>query len=104
MVDIVAPAVIHWARDPGSSDMTMPKYQRVADAIRGKIRNGTYPPGAAIPSTNALLLEYRVGYGTLRTAIRQLKDEGLIYGQQGEAVYVADPLPPERPKPEENSD
>jgi len=77
--------------------MTMPKYQRVADAIRAKIRDGVYPPGSRIPSTAALMTEHRVGYGTLRSAILRLKDEGLIYGQQGEAVYVADPLPAERP-------
>jgi GntR family transcriptional regulator len=71
----------------------VPKYQRVYESIKARIESGQYPPGSRLPSTTALLAEHEVGYGTLRTAILRLKDEGLIYGQPGEAVYVAERPP-----------
>jgi GntR family transcriptional regulator len=71
----------------------VPKYQQVAEDIRQQIRTGKLKPGDRLPSTAALIEHYRaqhgrMSYGTLRDAIRLLKDEGLIEGRPGDGVYV----------------
>ena len=66
-----------------------PKYQRVADAIRERIRTGELKPGDRLPSTKRLEAEFGVSYGSIRGAMLVLKAEGLVRGQPGEAVYVS---------------
>lgn len=65
-----------------------PKYMRVADAIRERIRTGVLKPGDRLPSTKQLEEEFDVSYGSIRGAMLVLKAEGLVRGQPGEAVYV----------------
>lgn len=65
-----------------------PKYLRVADAIRERIRTGVLKPGDRLPSTKQLEAEFGVSYGSIRGAMLVLKAEGLVRGQPGEAVYV----------------
>jgi DNA-binding GntR family transcriptional regulator len=77
-----------------------PKYQQVADDLRGKIANGTYPVGDALPSTSALMSSYGVSVTVARAAIKQLQTEGLAEGQPGKAVYVAGEPAPVEPSAE----
>mgnify|MGYP003471781037 CR=1 FL=1 len=70
------------------------KWERVAGAVREQIRSGQLKPGDKLPSIAALQELFAVSYGPVRAATLVLKAEGLIYGQPGEGVYVADPLPP----------
>ena len=65
-----------------------PKYVRVAEAIRERIRTGDLKPGDRLPSTKQLEAEFGVSYGSIRGAMLVLKAEGLVRGQPGEAVYV----------------
>jgi len=66
-----------------------PEYLRIADALREQIRDGTYPPGAKLPSERDLRSEYHVGSaGTVRAALAQLRDEGLVMPYQGRGVFV----------------
>ncbi|MFC4943330.1 winged helix-turn-helix domain-containing protein [Pseudonocardia sp. GCM10023141] len=72
-----------------------PKYQQVADELRRAIRAGTYPVGGELPSTAKLTQAYEVSTTVVRAAIRELRDEGLVIGQPGKAVYVtAEPASP----------
>lgn len=73
--------------------MPAPKYERVASAIRQKIRSGELQPNAQLPRTEDLLTEYSVGYGTLRTALMILMAEGWIEGRQGEGRFVTEKPP-----------
>lgn len=59
------------------------KHERVAEAIRDQIRSGQLKPGDKLPSTKQLMKQHEVGYGTLRTAVVTLTDEGLIEGRWG---------------------
>ncbi|WP_434742902.1 GntR family transcriptional regulator [Micromonospora sp. SH-82] len=68
--------------------MNMPKYERVASAIREQIQAGALKPGDQIPTTQGLIEQYGVSYGSVRTALLLLKAEGLIEGRQGEGVFV----------------
>ncbi|MFY1697748.1 MULTISPECIES: winged helix-turn-helix domain-containing protein [unclassified Solwaraspora] len=68
--------------------MSMPKYERVASAIRDQIHSGELRPGDQLPTTQRLIDHYGVSYGSVRTALLILKAEGLIEGRQGEGVFV----------------
>lgn len=73
-----------------------PKYLQVADDLRAKIADGTYPVGAALPSTAQLMATYGVSTTVARAAIRELQGEGVAEGQPGKAVFVQrEPAPVE---------
>jgi GntR family transcriptional regulator len=71
-----------------------PAYAQVADHLRDEIRSGRYPPGSQLPSYEALMKTYDVSITVIRSAIRELKTEGLVYTHQGKGAFVRDPLPP----------
>jgi DNA-binding GntR family transcriptional regulator len=70
-----------------------PAYAQVADALRADIRGGRFPPGSQLPSYGALMRKYEVSVTVVRSAVRELKGEGLVYTHQGKGAFVRDPLP-----------
>jgi DNA-binding GntR family transcriptional regulator len=70
-----------------------PAYAQVADALRAEIRGGRIPPGGQLPSYEALMRKYGVSITVVRSAVRELKTEGLVHTHQGKGAFVADPLP-----------
>lgn len=73
-----------------------PKYKQLADDLRTKILDGTYPVGATLPSTSQLMATYDVSVTVARAAIKELQNEGIAEGQPGKAVYVQrEPTPVE---------
>jgi len=65
-----------------------PKYLHVANQLRRAISGGVYPVGSELPSTAKLTESYGVSTTVVRAAVRELRDEGLVRGQPGKAVYV----------------
>ncbi|MDT0451959.1 winged helix-turn-helix domain-containing protein [Streptomyces hesseae] len=76
-------------------DSHTPPYRLVADEIRKQIRSGRIKPGERVPSSRDLEAEYEIANMTARSALRLLRDEGLIYSTPGRGNFVCDPLPPE---------
>lgn len=73
-----------------------PKYRQIADDLRAKITDGTYPVGAMLPSTSQLMATYDVSATVARAAVKELQNEGIAEGQPGKAVYVQhEPAPAE---------
>ena len=70
-----------------------PAYMQVADALRAEIRRGRIAPGSQLPSYEALMRKYGVSITVVRSAVRELKTEGLVYTHQGKGSFVRDPLP-----------
>ena len=70
-----------------------PAYAQVADTLRADIRSGRYPPGSQLPSYEALMRKHGVSITVVRSAVRELKTEGLVYTHQGKGAFVRDPLP-----------
>lgn len=68
--------------------MTVSKYVRIAGDLRDAIENGTYPPGATLPSGSDLVNQYRVSRGTVRQAINTLTNEGLVTPLPGIGTVV----------------
>ncbi|GHJ17816.1 GntR family transcriptional regulator [Micromonospora sp. AKA38] len=67
-----------------------PHYRRVADDIEAKIRSGEYAPGRQLPSVSEIGELYNVARSTAYRAVKELHARNLIYGQQGQGVFVAE--------------
>jgi DNA-binding GntR family transcriptional regulator len=55
-----------------------PRYQRVADDLTKRIGAGKYPVGDYLPTEMELCQHYGISRHTVREALRQLRDAGLI--------------------------
>ncbi|WP_112470824.1 GntR family transcriptional regulator [Streptomyces triticisoli] len=76
-------------------DSDTPPYRLVAEELRRQIRSGRLKPGERVPSSRDLEATYEIANMTARSALRMLRDEGLIHTMPGRGNFVADPLPPE---------
>ena len=76
-------------------DRGPPPWKQVAVILRARIGDGTYT--ARLPSANTLAQEVGVARGTVRTALLQLREEGLIATDQGWGSYVTGSKPPRNP-------
>ncbi|RNG16646.1 GntR family transcriptional regulator [Streptomyces botrytidirepellens] len=72
-----------------------PPYQQAAEAIRSDIKAGKIKPGEQLPSHRELQERFGIANMTARSALRVLREEGLIYTVQGRGSYVADVIGPE---------
>ncbi|MEU9609883.1 winged helix-turn-helix domain-containing protein [Streptomyces sp. NPDC048057] len=64
-------------------------YMRVLDSLTAAIDAGTYAPGDPIPSEAELCAEHGVARMTVRRAVRELRDRGVIYTEWGKGSFVA---------------
>jgi len=67
----------------------VPRYRQIAADLGARIRQGEYTPGAALPAQRELSTSYGVTLMTLRQALQELSDDGLIVQQPGRGTYVA---------------
>lgn len=65
-------------------------YHSVASEITGLIDQGTYRPGARLPSERALAEEFQVSRVTVREALVSLQTLGRVRIRIGSGVYVCD--------------
>ncbi len=65
-----------------------PKYERVANLIEADIKSGELPPGKRLKPERELMTEFGVSYGTVRHAVKVLRERGLIQTQHGEGNFV----------------
>lgn len=65
-----------------------PIYQRIASALRAQISSGELAVGNPLPSTRKLMEIHQASNNVVRAAIEVLRQEGLVQGQPGKAVYV----------------
>lgn len=70
------------------SARTDPVYLRVLEDLRERIRGGVLPPGARVPSRNAIIANYGVGETAAKHALQVLASEGLIEARTGSGSYV----------------
>ncbi|MET8981317.1 winged helix-turn-helix domain-containing protein [Streptomyces sp. NPDC004539] len=62
--------------------------RRVAEELRARIADGTYPVGAFLPSQRNLAEELEVSRVTVQRALRELAGQGLIQSRQGSGSRV----------------
>lgn len=63
-------------------------YKRITESLRARITGGEFAPGAALPSEASLCAEYGVARNTLRRALDQLAEEGLIEARPGRGRVI----------------
>ncbi|MFD0718151.1 GntR family transcriptional regulator [Streptomyces globosus] len=87
-------------RDGGPA--AVPKYQRIAAALRQELQGAAHGPGGRLPSERALAARYRVNRQTVRAALQQLRDDGLIVTERRgtrSAAPAPAPTPASAPAP-----
>ena len=67
----------------------IPLYVQIKDRILRHIRSGEWATGQQIPSGPALASELGVSVMTIRQAISELVDEGILVSERGRGTYVA---------------
>ncbi|BEU88871.1 GntR family transcriptional regulator [Selenomonas sp. TAMA-11512] len=67
-----------------------PLYMQLEEIFRQYIANGDWEAGKVIPSENELCREYGLSRMTVRTVIKTLADEGLLYRVQGKGTFVSE--------------
>ena len=68
-----------------------PAYKAVSAAIERAIVDGALPPGAALPTEQELAERFGVHRSTVREAIRQVEQEGLLQRREGRRLFVCLP-------------
>ena len=66
-----------------------PLYQQLMQRLRGEIGAGAYAAGARIPSEQELTERYGVSRVTVRKALAELTQDGLLVRRQGKGTFVA---------------
>jgi len=71
----------------------VPKYQQIADAIRGAIERKLIRREEQLPSINELSSHYNISRDTAEKAYRLLKNKGLIISVRGKGYFAASAAP-----------
>ncbi|MFP3989369.1 winged helix-turn-helix domain-containing protein [Streptomyces sp. E11-3] len=75
----------------------IPRWRQVADIIRARIADGTYPPRTRVPSVVQIIDEFGIATATAQKVHKGLREDGLIYTEPGLGSFVAQP-PAETPE------
>jgi GntR family transcriptional regulator len=65
-----------------------PLYAQIADELRKQIHLGSYEPSGLLPSEASLGAQFEVSRVTVRLAIGQLVQQGLVERQRGKGTFV----------------
>jgi DNA-binding GntR family transcriptional regulator len=73
---------------PGLRSSRRPRYLKIAEVLRGEIHNGTHAVGRRMPTEDVLCRRFTVSRFTVREALRQLEEHGLIARRRGTSGIV----------------
>jgi GntR family transcriptional regulator len=68
----------------------IPLYHRVFAVLRQRVMDGAYPPGAQLPPEDDLVAEFGVSRSTIRQAVGELVNAGMVSRRQGRGTFVLD--------------
>lgn len=74
--------------DPGAGGPAY-MYVKVADHVALRIAAGELGPGAMLPNERDMAAEYGVAIGTVRRAVEELRDRGLVVTLAAKGTFVA---------------
>jgi GntR family transcriptional regulator len=66
-----------------------PLYQQLATRLRRQINDGVFQPGDRLPSEEGLCAQFGVSRITVRAALDQLVDDGLLWRKRGKGTFVS---------------
>ena len=64
------------------------KYERIVSWVQTEIENGALSRGDKLPSENELMERFRVSRQTVRRAMEELTEKGVVEGRRGGGTYV----------------
>ena len=73
------------------ANSSSPLYHQLMQRISADIEKGTYPVGSRIPPEHELEQLYQVSRVTVRRALAELTNEGLLERKQGKGTFVSAP-------------
>jgi GntR family transcriptional regulator len=68
-----------------------PLYERVETVLAGDIADGSLPPETQLPSEDGLIERFKVSRTTVRKAIQNLVERGLVEVRRGKGTFVTQP-------------
>src|SRR5882724_8047391 len=68
-----------------------PLYERVESVLAGDIADGSSPPETQLPSEDGLIERFKVSRTTVRKAIQNLIERGLVEVRRGRGTFVVQP-------------
>jgi GntR family transcriptional regulator len=68
-----------------------PPFRQIADDLRKQIESGKPGPGEKLDSIKQLADKYGVAGQTIQSAVRVLRNDGLVVSQHGRGLFVRDP-------------
>ncbi|MGY4688717.1 GntR family transcriptional regulator [Salibacterium sp. K-3] len=69
----------------------LPIYYQIQEMIRKKIDTGEWQPGDMLPSERIFSEDFDVSRMTVRQAVTELANEGLLQREKGKGTFVAEP-------------
>lgn len=69
----------------------IPVYKQIEASIRSGIERGVYAVGSKLPSEDLIAEEYGVSRGTVRQALSELANRGIIKRIHGSGTFVCEP-------------
>ena len=70
------------------ADSPVPLYVQVADHVAARIAAGELAPGSRLPAERDLADQWGVAYQTIRRAMRELRERGLVASVVGKGTFV----------------
>ena len=74
-----------------SMDSDIPLYSQLVGIIKQNISSGKLGVGDLLPSESELCRAMGISRNTVRQAIGELEEEGLVVRKRGKGTFVADP-------------
>lgn len=68
---------------------SLPRYYLVQSGVLNRIEKGEYGPGEMIPTEKELASAFGVSIGTVKTALLNLVNSGLLFRVQGKGTFVS---------------
>ena len=66
----------------------VPLYEQAADYIQAQIESGALQPGDRFPDMRKLAEDWGIAYQTVRRAMQELRERGLVVSRVGKGTFV----------------
>lgn len=64
------------------------KYERIVSWVQAEIKKGSLKCGEKLPSENDLMKQFTVSRQTVRRAMEELSEKGIVEGRRGSGTYI----------------
>src|ERR1035438_6135197 len=69
-------------------DSVVPLYEQAADWIAARITAGDLAHGSKLPSERDLAEQWGIAYQTVRRAMQELRERGLVVSRVGKGTFI----------------